>query len=136
MKVSVDANILFACLMKDADTRRLWFNADLQLFAPQFIVHEFLNHKKEMLQKSKNTSEEFDQLLEKVLAQLTLVSDGELKSYLLPISTLEVEEKDWVYLACALKENTILWSQDIALKNQRRIIVKNTHEMLKEFGGL
>lgn len=136
MKVSVDANILFACLVRNSETRRLWFNSDFSLYAPQFIIYEFLNHQKEMLGKSRNTPAEFEELLEKVLVQLTLVSDEELKPYILPVSTLGVEEKDWVYFACALKENSILWSQDAEFKKQKRIIVKNTKELLEEFGGI
>ncbi|MDO8538215.1 MAG: PIN domain-containing protein [archaeon] len=136
MKVTVDANILFACLITDGVTRRIWFNPEISLFAPRFILNEFLKYKQEIVKKFKGTEKEFDQLLEKALLQVKLVSDEDLKPFIPAVKTLIADEKDWLYLACALKEDTIIWSNDNDLKKQSRIKVKTTQELIEEVGTL
>jgi predicted nucleic acid-binding protein len=79
---------------------------------------------------------EFNQLLELTTSQLILVSDAELKPYLPAAASLINDSKDWLYLACALKENAILWSNDKEFKKQTRIKTKTTEEMMKETGQL
>ena len=73
MKVTVDANALFACLIKDSATRRVFFNPALSLFAPEFIVDELLLHILEIREKSGLKGEELSRLIEKVFGQITLV---------------------------------------------------------------
>jgi len=53
MYLIVDANILFAALIKQGKTDELLFVDHLHLFAPEFILIEFEKHKKEILQKQK-----------------------------------------------------------------------------------
>ncbi|MFH0713838.1 MAG: PIN domain-containing protein [Candidatus Micrarchaeota archaeon] len=55
MDLVVDANILFASLIKQGKTIELLFNEDFRLFAPEFIIEELLEHEEEILQKSKRT---------------------------------------------------------------------------------
>ena len=43
-------------------------------------------------------------------------------------------KKDWFYIACALRENTAIWSNDKKLKVQDKIKVYNTHELSKLSG--
>ena len=63
MKVTVDANVLFACLIKDSTTRRLFFNPSLSLFSPEFIVDELLSHLFEIQKKSGLSEEELYHLI-------------------------------------------------------------------------
>ena len=51
MYLIVDANILFAALIKQGKTDELLFVDHLHLFAPEFILIEFEKYKKEILQK-------------------------------------------------------------------------------------
>ncbi len=136
MKVTVDANILFACLIKNGCTRRIWFNPELRLFAPKFIVVEFLKYGKTVERKSSGKEADFKKLLNLVLAQVELVPDSELKPYMPAAASLLKDPKDWLYLACALKEDTVVWSNDKEFKNQNRIKVKTTAEMEKTVGIL
>ncbi len=136
MKVTVDANILFACLIKESFTRKLWFDADLQLFAPRTIIAEFLKYQETIKKKYGDNQLDFDRLLDTVIAQLRLVPDSELKPFVPAAASLLNDEKDWLYLACALKENTIIWSNDAGFKEQSRIEVRTTAEMMKQAGLL
>ncbi len=136
MKLVVDANILFACLLKKSATRKLWFDGKFELCSPQFIVTEFLKYKKELAKKFDDNEEEFNVVLEKALSYVKLVPDEELKPFLPAASVLSSDKKDWLYLACALKEDAIIWSNDKGFTGQKRVKVKNTTELINEFGTL
>jgi len=45
MKLIVDANILFAALIKEGSTAELLISDKLQLFAPEFLFAEFAKYK-------------------------------------------------------------------------------------------
>jgi predicted nucleic acid-binding protein len=136
MKATIDANILFSALLKKGMTRKILFGPEMNLCAPKFLLIEFLKYKKYLKSKFGGTEEEFEALLQKIISQIRFVPDEELKPYLPAARTLAEDPKDWLYLACALKEDTIIWSNDRGLKKQGRIRVFTTHEMKKEFGNL
>ncbi len=136
MRVTVDANILFACLIKDSTTRRLFFNPALFLFAPEFIVNEFVFHIKEIEKKSGLDEDELYRLAGKVLSQLTLISDKDLKSFLPAAASLVDDPKDWLYISCALRENTVIWSHDSDFGMQKRVKVITTKELRSMVGSL
>ncbi len=136
MKITVDANILFACLIKDSTTRKLFFNPALFLFAPEFIVDEFTHHLVEVRKKSGLSNEELYTLIDKVLGQLVLVPDKNLKPFLPAAASLVDDPKDWLYISCALYENTIIWSHDMDFGAQKRIRVISTKELIDIVGSL
>ena len=136
MKITVDANILFACIIREGNTRKLWFNSELILFAPRFILEEFEKYKSDIKKKTGLETADFNLLQQKILQQIQFVSDEELKPFLPASATLSKDEKDWLYFACALKENTVIWSNDNEMKNQSRIIIKTTNELIEEIGLL
>ena len=136
MKITVDANILFACLIKDSTTRELFLNPALFLFAPEFIVDEFARHLVEVRKKSGLSNEELYRLVDKVLGQLVLLSDKDLKPFLPAAASLVDDPKDWLYISCALYENTIIWSHDLDFGTQKRIRIISTKELINIVGSL
>ena len=136
MKVTVDANILFACLIKDSTTRKLFFNPALSLFAPEFIVAEFARHLVEIRKKSGLKDEELYRLVGSVLSQLVLVPDTDLKPFIPAAASLVNDPKDWLYISCALYKNTIIWSHDLDFSTQKRIPIISTKELMDIIGSL
>ncbi len=136
MNLIVDANILFSALLKDGGTRKLWFNPDFVLIAPAQLLVEFSKYQSELRTRFDGTDEEFEEWLNRMLAQVRFVSNEELGPFLPAAQSLIHDPKDWLYLACALKEDAIIWSQDKGFSEQKRIKVKNTNELMEEFGGL
>ncbi len=136
MKVTVDANILFSALLKDGATRRVWFNPGLELFAPAFLLSEFYKYKSYLTKKFSGSGEEFEELLGKLIVQARFVADEELVPFLPAASSLTNDEKDWLYVACALCKNTVIWSNDKGFRNQRRVEVFSTEELIKKTGSL
>lgn len=136
MKVTVDANVLFSALLKKGATRKLWFDPEMKLYAPEVLLDEFKKYSGFLQKKFNGTEEEFRQLSEKLLVQVRFVADNQLKPFLPAAAFLLDDEKDWLYLACALKEDTIIWSNDSGFKRQARVKVKTTTELMKETGLL
>lgn len=136
MKATVDANILFASLVKEGTTRKIWFNPGLRLFAPEFIIVEFLKYKKTIERKSGLGAGEFRRLLELAVSQIHLIPDRDLKPYLSAAASLSDDAKDWLYLACALKEDSPLWTNDNGFRKQKRVKTRTTEEMVKGIGQL
>ena len=136
MKITVDANILFACLIRDSTTRKLFFNPALSLFAPGFIVDEFARHLAEVRKKPGLGDGELYRLVDKVLGQLVLVPDKDLKPFLPAAASLVDDPKDWLYISCALYENTSIWSHDLGFGTQKRIRIISTKELIDIIGSL
>lgn len=136
MKITVDANILFSCLIKKGITRKIWFEPEIILYSPKYLLTEFYKYEEFLMKKFSGTNEEFKHLSQKILKRINLIRDEELIPFLPAAASLIKDEKDMFYLACALKEDTIIWSNDKELKKQNRINVKTTEEMIKEFGSL
>ena len=67
MKLVIDANILFAALIKEGPTAELLISDKLQLFAPEFLFTEFSKYEELILKKTHRTKEEFNEFLELLL---------------------------------------------------------------------
>ena len=133
MKVTIDANVLFSALIKQGITRKILFNPELGLYSPSFLFIEIDKYKPLLLKKFSGKEEEFEGLMQKIVSQIQIIPDQELKPFLYAAKSLSKDEKDWLYLACALKEDTIIWSNDKDFKKQNKVKVFSTNELLKEF---
>lgn len=136
MKVTIDANILFAALIREGETRKLLTNPQLIIYTPAFIFTKLLKYKEEILKKSKNNKEELDYLIAIILKNINLVNDEELKAYIPAAQTLTTDTKDTIYFACALHKDTNIWTNDMDFKKQKRIKIHTTEELIKIVGKL
>ncbi|MFH1106547.1 MAG: PIN domain-containing protein [Candidatus Micrarchaeota archaeon] len=136
MKAVVDANVLFAALLRKGLTRKLLFNPELELFSPQFVVDEFLKHRNYLVGKYGGTEEKFGRLVERTLNFIDRIPDSKLDPYAPAAKTLSPDPKDWQYLAAALYVDAAIWSNDAGMKKQQRVRVFTTEEIAREIGTL
>jgi len=54
MRLIVDANILFAALIKDSSTAQLLVNVELKFYAPEFLFEEFAKYEDYLLKFNNN----------------------------------------------------------------------------------
>ncbi len=134
MEITIDANIIFACLIKDSDTRKLFFSPEVELYAPTFMLVELKKYFPVIKKKSGLNDHDFSDLVTRILVQIDIINDAELKPFIPAASSLINDKKDWLYLACALYKNTSIWSNDKEFKNQNRIKILTTLEMIDKFG--
>ena len=125
----VDANVIFAALIKDSFSYCLLFSDKFHLFAPEYVFTEFEKHEAEILEKTERTGEDLLLLLEILKIRIVLIPLEELTEYVEVAEKLTPDPDDMVYFALALKLNCAIWSNDKKLKSQDKIKVYHTHEL-------
>lgn len=134
MQLVADTNILVASLIRKGDTRKLLFSKKFETFSPDRIVTEILAHKEEFKQKGSMLEQEFQIALELELENIIVMpveEYGSLRQKALLLCP-KGHEKDWPFLALALKLSCPLWSNDSALKKQTSVAVLSTAELIKK----
>ena len=130
MDIVVDANVLFAALIKESFSYHLLFSDTFHLFTPEYIFTEFENHKEELLDKTERTEEEFYRVLEILKRRIVLVPLEELNEYVKEAKNITPDPDDMAYFALALKLKCPIWSNDKKLKEQNIIKIYHTHELV------
>lgn len=135
MQFVVDANILFAALIKDSVTIEILVEEFVDYYTPEWILEEFYKNKDEILAKSDRTLDEFEKIFEYLKQRITIVPKDDYQEFLDFAEKIAPHEKDAPYLALALKLKIPVWSNDRNLKEkQNQVKVYNTREILE--GGL
>jgi|SRR3989344_171503 len=129
MDLVVDANIIFATLIKDSFSYDTIFSGKFHLFTPEYIFTELEKHKEELLNKTERTTEEFFRLIEILKRRIIIVPLEKLVPYVKEAEKITPDPDDLTYFALALKLNCAIWSNDKKLKEQDKIKVYNTHEL-------
>ncbi|MBI5225856.1 hypothetical protein HY994_01285 [Candidatus Micrarchaeota archaeon] len=134
MKLTVDANVLFAALIRNGLSRRLIFHPGLDLDTPYFFLEELKKYREELVSKSRMSEVEFLQTFHSVLCQVEPIDSAVIKPYMRAASTLIEDSKDWPYLACALFSGSDLLTQDPGFRSQARVKVHSVEELARELG--
>jgi len=131
MDFVVDSNILISALIKpEGKIRGLLFSDILVLYAPEFVFMEINKHRNLILDKSGFTVEEFELIKTIIMSRIKIVPDLDFISFSETAKDCCPDPDDWLFFALALKLNAPLWSDDKLLKNQTKIVVLNTSEIV------
>ena len=134
MNIIIDPNPLFSALIKDSSTRRIILEYGGFFLFPSFIFEEMQKHKVELLKKSRMPEEDFDKLLQLILMKVVIVPNEVLVPYKKEAFEIvkDIDPDDVIFVACALAyPNSIIWSNDRRLKEQEKVSVLNTKEIIK-----
>jgi predicted nucleic acid-binding protein len=132
MNIVIDSNILFSALIRNSETRKIILNYDGFFLFPSYILIEMDKHKEELLEKSKLSKGDFDQLLHLLMRRVMVVPNDVIKPYVKDAIKIvkDIDIDDTIFIACVLAyKESILWSNDKKLKNQHRVKVLNTEEI-------
>ncbi len=132
MKIVLDSNILFSALIKDSKTRRIILEYNEFFLFPQYIFEEMEGHMDELLEKSKLSRQDFNSLLSILLKKVAIVSNEVLLPYRQRALDIikNIDKDDVLFIACALAySDSVIWSNDKRLKNQKIIRILNTDEI-------
>ena len=131
MLIVIDSNELFSLLIRGSQrSETIFFSEDIELIAPEFLLIEFSNNKKEILSKTHRSEEEFLRLFSIFERRIKFIPKEEFEEFI--TQTLELfpkHTKDAQYLALAMKFSCILWTEEKLLKKQSSIKVLNTWEL-------
>ncbi|MBU1199595.1 MAG: PIN domain-containing protein [Nanoarchaeota archaeon] len=132
MQLVLDANILFAALIKDGTTRKIFMEKNAKFYVPEFIFHELFKHLAELRAKT-NLSETVikKQIIELFdLANIEIISSIEIKPFLKQAEKICPDINDIHYFALALKMKCPIWSEDKKLREQSEIKIITTKELM------
>ena len=131
MKLVVDANILFAILIKNGTTSEIAIDSEFELFAPQYIYEEFQKYKEFLREKTRRNNDNFDETLILLKNIVKTIPKEEIMPYMKKAQKISPDKKDTQYFALALKLNCCIWSNDKILKQQSKIKIYDTKDMIK-----
>lgn len=137
MRLVLDANRLFAALIKNSVARKILLHPDIEFIAPDYILHEVLNHKAELIEKSKLLEDEFDILFELIFENIDVIPYEEIKPcYQRAKEIMEnIDPDDAVFLALALcSPNDGIWTEDMHFDKQDVVRIWKTGELIEELG--
>ncbi len=131
MDLVVDANVLFAALIKDSETARLLFAKELHLFAPEFLLVEVAKHRDEIARKTRRPGEQVWRFLDIVSRRIAIVPEEDWKRFEAEATVISPDPGDISYLALALHLRCPVWSNDARLKGQKRVEILSTREIIE-----
>ncbi len=131
MELVLDANILFAALIKDSYTSELLFDENLKLYAPEFLITEFMKYEDLILQKTGRTRENFIEIMHCLKEVISTIPKEETAQLSGRAKLISPDEKDAMYLALAMKLNCGIWSNDKRLKDQDAVKIYQTQEVVE-----
>ena len=105
MLIVVDANELFSALISTGKTSDLFFNDNLNISSPEFILNEFFKYKELICEKSGLTEREIFSLLFLISSRITFFKTEDFKDFLPEAKAISPDPDDIEYFALALKLN-------------------------------
>ena len=133
MEMVLDANIIFAALIREGMTAVLLIDDRFRFSAPEFLLDEFAKHERLLLEKTGRSKAEFDEVLAAVRQIIECVPKEEFASFLKDAEKVTPDSDDVPYVALALQRNCAIWSNDKRLKQQMAIPVYSTADLLQLF---
>ena len=131
MILVIDANVLFSALIKNSVTAELLIEDELSLFTSEFIMDEFLKYETLLLKKTSRTKEDFIQIIHLLKDIITVMPKEEYSRFTPEAKKISPDEKDVMYFALALKLKCGIWSNDKRLKQQDKVEIYSTSQVMK-----
>ncbi|MEA3330039.1 MAG: PIN domain-containing protein [Nanoarchaeota archaeon] len=135
MKLVIDTNILFSFFWKNSLTRELIINSSFELISPKLALKELNKYNQEIIKKTKINNKEFNNQLKKLKELVKFIDGKNYQIFIQEAQDFSPDKSDSEFFALCLKENTILWSNDSLLKNQNKIKVLSTQDLIESLFG-
>jgi predicted nucleic acid-binding protein len=130
MKIVIDTNILFSFFWKDSLTRRLIITSEIELISPEVALEEIKKYSYDLTRRLKISNREFHEYFKKLKGIVKFIPKKEYHSFLNDAERICPDKKDAEFFALCLKYSCSLWSNDSILKNQNRINVLSTQDII------
>ena len=133
MRLVIDANVVFAALIRRGKTTEIIFHEKSELYAPDKLLEEIYKYKELILRKSSLDEDEFIQVLTRLQKKITMIPQSHFIHYLDLASRISPDVKDSEYIALALELGIPLWTNDKELKKQQLVPVIFTQDLVRYF---
>src|SRR3989344_47203 len=126
MDVVLDSNILFRILISQGNILGLVFDNQLKIYAPNKLKIEFLKNKDEIIEKSKLSKKDFEDLASLIFQRIKFIDEIEYSHHLIEAKNLLKEhEKDIEFVALSLLKKIKIWTyESLLFKIERGVSTK------------
>ena len=131
MILTIDANPFIAGFLRDSTSRRIMLSEKVVLYSPDWLIAEFERNEVELFEKFPS-SKDFFETKASLLKFVNIVPESEYSTYIGEASKLARHSKDVPYFALALYLNCSIWSDEKSFKQQSKVKVYSTSELIKE----
>ena len=135
----IDASILFSFFKSDSVRRYIveeLLNRDCNLISSDFVLEELLKNKEKIIKFSGIDELEFVFLFSILERGIKTFSEYKYSKFLSEANKISPhgnqETKDDAYFALALSSNCAIWSDEEAFKQQSKVQIFSTEDLLKE----
>jgi predicted nucleic acid-binding protein len=133
MRLVIDANILIAALLKDATTREILLEEDIEFSAPECLLLEIKNllRNPKVRKRIKLSDNDLNELTSAIFNKVKFFPEQQFLSSIKKSIPLVTHIEDAPYIALSLRLGLPLWTNDAALKEQPVVVVITTLELVK-----
>lgn len=134
MKLVIDTNIFIAGLLKNGKIRELIVNSKFDLFMPEIVYEEIIEHKRELLNKSALSEQDFNHLSSLLSGYIKIIPNLISKPYKEEAERImhNLDKDDAPIVAVSLLLNACpIWSDDLDFKKQSQIKIFTTQEIIQ-----
>jgi len=135
MRLVVDANVFIAAFLKNALTRELLLDEHADLVTPEYGLIETrgILQQPKVLKRLQLSLGDFEWLWSTLTAGVEVIPQSDYQSAMREARRLIADPKDVPYLACALRSELAIWSNDPHFQApavKQRITVFTTTDLL------
>jgi predicted nucleic acid-binding protein len=135
LRLVVDTNILVSFFRHNPVYDLISYSTflDLQLFVPEYAIQELKNNEESILKYSKLNPPEFNKKLSELISFIRIIPKNIFMESEEEANELSPHEKDFPFFALALKLKCGIWSNELEFKNQNKVTIFNTEDMIELF---
>ena len=130
MKLVIDTNILFSFFLHSSTTRKLILTTNFELVSPKLALEELFKYSEEIITKAGIKKQDFQKDLEALKGIVKFIEKEDYLPQLNAAEEISPDKADAEFFALCLKFNCILWSNDFVLKEQDKIRVLSTGDII------
>jgi predicted nucleic acid-binding protein len=128
MKLIADANILFSLAKPSSASNGIVAKYRIKLYSPEYVLSELEEHGEELAEKA---GQPYDNIMSYLAQRVAYIESKEYDRLMGRALRLTKDSEDAPYLALAMKFRIPVWSNDKHLKEQEKIPVFTTKELIE-----
>lgn len=135
MKLVVDSNRIMAALIKNSTSREILLDEKYDFVGVSFSQYEIRKHQKLILKKAEISEKQYQVTFNLVFSKIKLFDENEVQLKFLEKAFAimkEIDETDTPFLALALQEKCVIWSDDKHFLKQNKVKVWSTRKLAKK----
>lgn len=133
MILVVDTNILFSFFWRNSLVRQILTFPDAKFISPEIAFRELKKYSSLIINKAGLSKKEFISEFSKLKSIIKIPFKKDYKDFIEKAEKISPDRDDSDFLALCLKLNLPLWSNDKKLKEQDKVVILNTKDVLEMF---